>query len=353
MSALGRVDRFLASRSRNLVLVGCLLLALAIGAIDYYTHADVLIVYLAPIFLAAWYGGSRVGMVISIYCTGAWFLDEAIRAGNNGVIVSVSSVWTLVARLTMFLVMTQIVSKLRRTTRQQVELTNFIVHDLRSPIASAISGLQTLQQNTTRVDDEEKEMVELALISNQRALDLVNSILDVSKLENGKMEVHVEDVDVRTIVSESISHVALWARGNSVHIASSIEIDHACFDPSLISRVIVNLLSNALKFSPPDSVVRVNVIRSGRDGVHFSIVDQGPGIPSEYAETIFEPFSQVKGTKGGTGLGLTFCRLAVQAQGGRIWVETALSKGTTMHFSLPFAARLEKGHRSLAEPEHP
>ncbi len=308
-------------------------LAILIGVAGFFMPADLLIFYLAPIFVASWYGGWRVGSVISIYCALAWFLKEAVIAGING--VDAVEIWALVARLAVFLLITRIASMLHHRSRLQTELTHFIVHDLRSPIASAITGLHTLEQMGSVTDASSKEMVSLALVSNQRALDLVNSILDVSKLESGKMEVHYDEVDLAHLVDQCFAHVALWAKTQSVRLAHSETIARATVDPALTTRILSNLLSNALKFSPDEGLISVSIARAGRDGVHFAVQDQGPGIPPEHVDTIFEPFNQVKGTKGGTGLGLTFCRLAVQAQGGKIWVESVSGKGTTMHFVIP------------------
>ncbi|HEY0867846.1 MAG TPA: HAMP domain-containing sensor histidine kinase, partial [Fimbriimonas sp.] len=233
----------------------------------------------------------------------------------------------------------RVLSKLRESREQQKELTGFIVHDLRSPISSAITGLITLEQ-TGHLGELEQEMVTLALVSNQRALSLVNSMLDVAKLESGKMELRTEAVALDRFVDDAFDQVALWARSHEIGLVKEVHVATAMLDPALTMRILVNLLSNALKFSPPGSNVVVHVDPSPKDGIRFAVQDHGPGIPPEYAERIFEPFSQVKGTQGGTGLGLTFCRLAVHAQGGRIWVDSHLGKGTSMIFTLPHAQTL-------------
>jgi signal transduction histidine kinase len=222
--------------------------------------------------------------------------------------------------------------------RQQRELMQFIVHDLRSPISSSITGLLTLQQTSTALEDDEKEMVQLSLISNQRALGLVNSMLDVAKLEAGKMPIHLAKIAVDPLVSNCFEQVSLWAKSSEVRLVNDVQVFQAYLDPDLTSRVLVNLISNALKFSPPGTEVKLSVIAAGHGTIRFSVQDSGPGIPPDYLETVFNPFGQVKGTRGGTGLGLTFCRLAVHAQGGKIWVESQLGKGTTMQFTLPARA---------------
>ncbi len=330
---LPRLDALFARQRKNTILAVAMIMAFVIGGLDYWSRGDLLILYLAPVFIAAWYGGSRTGGVVAIYCAAAWFISEAVKTNFEG--ATPSSIWTLIARLVMFLAITKIVSKLRETMRQQVELTQFIVHDLRSPLASAITGLMSLEQMQTNLNELEKEMVALALVSNQRALELVNSILDVSKLETGKMAIQREMVDLNQFLDDCFEQVALWAKGNNVEVRRVTGSESAYFDRALTARVLVNLLGNALKFSPPGSVVLLTAHSSGHEPIRFTVEDQGPGIPPDFVESIFEPFAQVAGTKGGTGLGLTFCRLAVQAQGGKIWVESTLGKGTHMIFTLP------------------
>jgi signal transduction histidine kinase len=152
------------------------------------------------------------------------------------------------------------------------------------------------------------------------------------------METKFEDTNVPELVEGAVSDVRLWAQTNEIELATEVKADRWRLDPALIRRTLVNLLSNAIKFSKPGDRILITA-ESSSGVIRFSVADQGPGIPEEYREKIFEPFGQVKGTKTGTGLGLTFCRLAVQAHHGRIWVESVLGHGTTMIFTMPELAR--------------
>ncbi|RYG45149.1 hypothetical protein EON79_13295 [bacterium] len=328
--AMRSLDAWLAGRTKNAILVIALLLAILIGAADRFVTVDLIVLYLLPILIAAWYGGRQPGLVIAIYCAGSVFVLQSI----SGMDVDALAVVNLVIRTATYLAMAWMAGSLQESRRQQKELTGFIVHDLRSPIASSITGLQTLEAMPEGMDDLQKEMVALALVSNQRALTLVNGILDVEKLESGKMEVRKESTPIEPMLQECAEQVALWAQSNRLEIEIRSGIERANLDPELTQRVIVNLLSNALKYSPEGTRVTLEAEPNGNQ-IRIAVRDQGPGIPPEYVESIFEPFAQVKGTKGGTGLGLTFCRLAVQAQGGRIWIESKLGEGTSMFFTLP------------------
>lgn len=344
-SVLKRLDAFFERRSKTVILLISLVAAVLLGVLAYFTTSDLLILYLAPIFLASWYAGWRSGLVVAIYAAVSAFVTETIKSGP--IEFQPHLVVTLAVRLAAYLVIARTIAKLCETQRQQEELTNFIVHDLRSPIASSITGLLTLQQTSFGLPDHDREMVDLALVANNQALSLVNSILDVAKLESGKMPVEIEPVELQSFMQECLQQVELWARGNGIKLEQEVVGERAFFDPTLTSRVLVNLLSNALKFSPEGKTVTARAILS-HGSIRFTVSDEGPGIPQEYADVIFEPFGQVRGTQGGTGLGLTFCRLAVHAQGGRIWVESHLGKGTTMLFTIP-----QHGHAHGAQPVAP
>lgn len=345
---LQALNRFFETRPRNVLLLICLATAILVGASDFQGTTGLLIFYLAPISLAAWYGGRRVGTVIAVYCATAWFVAVTFLGSGHG--VSSASLWALMARLLIFLVLTNVISRLREAMRQQKELIEFIVHDIRSPISSAITGLLTLEQGSDSLPAEDRELIQLALVSNQRALGLVNSMMDMAKLETGKMPIRIERVPLDPLICQSFENVALWAKASNIRLTSDVQVYQGYFDPDLTLRVLTNLISNALKFSPAESEVRVTVSAGSHSSIRFSVQDHGPGIPADYVDSVFEPFSQVKGTKSGTGLGLTFCRLAVLAQGGKIWLETAVGKGTTVHFSLPGRANFEGAAEAVSEP---
>jgi len=329
---LDSLDTHLGRGSRQTILVLALLAAIGVGVADYFLKPDLLVLYLIPLYVAAWYGGIRPGIMVAIYAAGSGFVTQVLSTGSTD--VDPVAVITLLIRLLAFLLIVAIVSRLRESRRQQEELSSFIVHDLRSPISSAITGLQTLNEIGDNLDGTEREMVQLALVSNQRALTLVNSILDVAKMESGKMEIRREPIETAGFLEEVVEPLRLWARGHAVQIVPHPRLETITIDRSLTSRVLTNLLANALKFSRPGSSVHLEVEHDPA-GVRFSVIDQGPGIPPEAIDEIFEPFGQVKGTKGGTGLGLTFCRLAVRAQGGKIGVSSVLGQGSTFWFTLP------------------
>jgi signal transduction histidine kinase len=303
-----------------------------VGIADHLIVPDLLILYLLPLFAAAWYGGVRVGSLVALYAAGASYITQELLGDAQR--LDVSSAVTFGVRLMAYLLLVQVFARLHAVRLEKEQLTHYIVHDLRSPLSSAISGLMTLEQTSEGLDTNDQELVRLALVSNQRALALVDSILDVAKLETGKMEVIWAEADLAELIEDALEPLRLWADGQQVGFVLEVEQESASVDRGLTSRVLGNLLSNAIKFSPPGSAITVSA-RPDHGGVRFAVQDEGPGVSPELAARIFEPFEQVQGTSGGSGLGLTFCRLAVLAQGGRIGVKSTPGHGATFWFTIP------------------
>jgi signal transduction histidine kinase len=219
------------------------------------------------------------------------------------------------------------------------DLTNMIVHDLRTPLTAIIGSLQT----ATQMDfDPEllQELIPISLSSAQTLLEMVNTLLDISKMEAGQMELNVTEVDVQAVVDEALDLVRGVALERHHELASSV--DGQCrtvrADAEKLRRTLVNLLGNALKFTPDGG--RVALAGScDEGGLTLSVTDNGPGIPPEYRERIFEKFGQVEarseGHKHSTGLGLTFCKMVAEAHGGRVWVESEVGKGSRFSVFIP------------------
>jgi signal transduction histidine kinase len=161
----------------------------------------------------------------------------------------------------------------------------------------------------------------------------------VSKIEAGELRPNLTECDLVEVVRAGATRLDLLRGERSVHVECPAETIPVHLDPDLISRVIQNLVGNAYKFTSQSGSVRVRIERFAQRA-RVSVVDDGPGIPADQHKRIFEKFGQVASARPrvGTGLGLTFCRLAVQAHAGSIGVESAPGKGSTFWFELPLAA---------------
>ncbi|MCS6829805.1 MAG: HAMP domain-containing histidine kinase [bacterium] len=334
---------FLNKRSRHFWVALGLVLVAIITTIDYFTEPDLLILYLIPIILVDWFAGEKPGVILAIASAIAWFAADVLSTTHDT--PGVVPYWNLAVRSAIFLTVTYMLSGLLATRKRHEELMHFIIHDLRSPLTNVLTGLQTLRQmRENKMNESEQEMLDMALISSNRMLTLINSLLDLPRLEHRKMPVQTQEVSVDELVNGSLAVVALWAAQNRVQLIyeADPQAGTVVADPDITSRVLVNLLSNALKYSPPDSTITIRARASSEGGtVTFSVTDQGPGIPPEWVDKVFDKYAQVEARKEGasTGLGLTFCQLAVEAQRGRIWIESELGKGTTVLFTLPAGKR--------------
>jgi len=219
------------------------------------------------------------------------------------------------------------------------DLTAMIYHDLRSPLSNIISSLDML---SAMLPTEENAMLNSVFSVAQRSADrlqrLISSLLDINRMEAGQSIIQPQSCPVHPLVSEASEVVlpTIEAREQTLSIDLPANLPALRVDMDMIRRVLVNLLENASKFTPVGGRVSVG----GRlDGgwVTLWVEDTGPGVPAESRDYIFEKFARLQGERftKGLGLGLSFCRLAVQAHGGRIWVESESGSGSRFMFTLP------------------
>ncbi|MBN2055190.1 GAF domain-containing protein [bacterium] len=226
------------------------------------------------------------------------------------------------------------------TNKLREELVHYLVHDLRNPLTVIIGGLKILSSAIQRSLNEDNGLLLRTVTSNAAALlGMVNAILDVYKLEAGKMTTRSERVPIKGIIDNVvISHKNLTAPDVILHADFNPAI-YINGDQEILYRILSNLVSNAIKFTH-QGVVEIKAYQKDRDQVMIEVNDTGPGIPAEYHQKIFDKFQQVEahkktGSKFSTGLGLTFCRLAVELMGGRIWLDSTEGVGSSFYVLLP------------------
>ncbi len=223
----------------------------------------------------------------------------------------------------------QIVEKLRDDMR------NMIVHDLRTPLTAVIVGVDMLELNGG-LTEAQQEMVDIAASSSKTLLGMINDLLDVEKMESGATALHFTTLSANALVAGVARQLAVLAKGSETTLVTEVAADLPAFqgDESKLSRTLVNLAANAIRFTPL-GVVTIVAERAGTS-LRFSVRDNGRGIPAASFEKIFEKFGQLDPrSKVGTGLGLAFCKLAVEAHGGQIAVESTVGAGSTFSFTIP------------------
>ncbi len=231
----------------------------------------------------------------------------------------------------------------------QQEISNMLVHDLRGPMTSVISSLRLLNDLIAVEDYSDLgNVIEIALTSANSQLDLIESLLDIARLERHQMPINISVVALPALVANALQAFEAIAQSANISLVNQVapNVPSVAVDREQINRVLFNLLDNAIRHTPSGGQIRVsaNLERSAAERMlTVSITDTGKGVPPEQRTRIFEKFVQisksaVRGHRG-SGLGLTFCRLAVEAHGGKIWVESGAEGGAAFVFTLPLAAR--------------
>jgi signal transduction histidine kinase len=238
----------------------------------------------------------------------------------------------------------QLYRELEAASRHKSDFLATMSHELRTPLNAIIGFSEVLhEQMFGELNERQVAYVRDVLEAGRHLLSLINDVLDLAKIEAGRMELEPSEVDLPDVLRSAISLYSERASRNGIALAlttepSEIEITA---DERRVRQIVFNLLSNAVKFTPADG--RVDVSARLDDGqVEIAVADTGPGIAAEDLETIFEEFEQAadgKKEEEGTGLGLPLSRKLVELHGGRLWVESEPGRGSTFRFTLPVEAR--------------
>jgi PAS domain S-box-containing protein len=242
------------------------------------------------------------------------------------------------------------VTRERAAERLRQDLTYITVHDLRNPLNVVFASLGLMADAPSEaIDPSLQPYLRLAEHGCQRAIDLVNSILQVSQLESGKMPLKRQPIPPAELIAEVAQGMSLLAAEGQLTLTVDLPpaLPAAWVDAALLRRVLENLLGNAVKFTPHGGLVRVSA-QPDQDALHILVSDTGPGIPPEMTGRLFQKFCTGVGKKRGSGLGLAFCKLAVEAHGGRIWIESNSGQGTIVHVAMPLYSDQETDLRPAA-----
>lgn len=236
------------------------------------------------------------------------------------------------------------ITELKNLEKMKDSLTQMIVHDLNNPLMILYGNLQLLEMDLQDfLSDDQRDKLNVALNKSQEMKDMISDLLDINKMEEGKLKLVRVEIRLRLIINEIVDAMNILAKPEGKKISAKLPPDPPPFtaDRDLLKRIIYNLIGNALKFSPPGSEIKITANYKEADKeVLINVEDQGVGIAEEYHSRIFDKFIQVEGgrrlsARSGKGLGLTFCKMAVEAHGGKIWLKSEVGKGTTFYFTIP------------------
>ncbi len=244
--------------------------------------------------------------------------------------------------------------EVERATRLKSKFLASMSHELRTPL-NAIVGFSDLlaEQTAGMLNDKQQRFVNHIKQGSSHLLQLINDILDLSKIEAGQLELRCENFQVKDALPEVLSTIRPLAMAKNIDVQHRLETGGAVYaDRVRFKQILYNLISNAVKFTPKDGRIDIDC-HADRNSVRISVADTGIGIRAEDQAVIFEEFRQVEGaadtTHEGTGLGLAITKRLVEQQGGRISVESELGKGSRFTFTLPASLRMSLGVLPVSE----
>jgi two-component system sensor histidine kinase/response regulator len=229
--------------------------------------------------------------------------------------------------------------RLQELEQQRDDMRNMIVHDLRTPLTALMIGVE-MMENDRALNEMQHEIMAIAAGGGRTLLGMINDLLDVEKLESGSAQLQYDEVNAASLVAEAVAQVASLAEESGTTLVTKVAENLPSFsgDGKKLCRTLVNLIGNAIKFTGGGAVT-VSARQDEPETIRFAVRDTGPGIAPESFGRIFEKFGQLDSRRVGTGLGLAFCKLAVEAHGGQIMVESTLGEGSTFSFTIPMGGR--------------
>ena len=228
----------------------------------------------------------------------------------------------------------------RALDRMKDEFISTVSHELRTPLTSLRAALGLITGGSLAARPEKlRQMLDIATGNTDRLVRLVNDILELERIGSGKAELHYTMCSADDLFRRAAGLQQTGASKAQLRITFNSQGVNVWADPDRVLQTLTNLISNAIKFSPPNTEIHLRARRIDANEAELQVRDQGRGIPEDKLESIFERFHQVDAsdsrTMGGTGLGLAICRSIVTQHGGRIWATSTLGKGSTFHFTLP------------------
>ncbi|HEY9697804.1 MAG TPA: PAS domain S-box protein [Trichocoleus sp.] len=249
------------------------------------------------------------------------------------------------------------ITESRTIVKMKDEFVSIVSHELRTPLTAIRGSLGLLATGVyDNKSDKKQRMLEIAAQQTDRLVRLVNDILDLQRLESGRMKLTMQACDISALMQQSADIMRASAEENQIELLVFPLQMQVWAAPDAIVQTLTNLLSNAIKFSPPKSQIELSAVCcTPTCSVLLAVKDYGRGIPVDKLEVIFERFQQVDASdsrqRGGTGLGLTICRKIIEQHQGQIWAESIVGEGSTFYFTLPLA--LNPLPSSLYEQTHP
>jgi PAS domain S-box-containing protein len=241
----------------------------------------------------------------------------------------------------MFVIIIRDITERRKIDKMKNEFVSVVSHELRTPLTSIIGSLRLILGGALGpLSDKIKKMLDIANVNCERLLHLINDILDIDKIEAGKMDFKFEIIDIEELVTKAVAINNLYGEKDNIKIKITKTLHNikVNIDPERLTQVLTNLISNAVKFSSPGNQVDVTITQHD-DKVRVSVIDYGHGIPKDFQSQIFQKFSQADSSatrsKSGTGLGLSISKTIIEKLNGTLKFKSEPNKETVFYVDLP------------------
>ena len=277
-----------------------------------------------------------LGTVIAIILCGSLGLIVMFSRWNKTLEAEVQSKTGDMIRMNKELVLAN--ERLKELDKLKSDFVSMVSHELKTPLAAMRTSAQVLDMADAG-EETKREMLDIILRNIDRQTNLVNDLLDLSRIESGRMELKIGSVSLDSVIADSIESVKQAASEGDIKLNVELSESLASVkgDREKLTQVVINLLNNAIKFTPRSGEISIKA-RELNGQVEVKVSDTGIGIPPEDLDSVFDKFYQVDSTltreAGGTGLGLAICKGIIEAHNGRIWAESELGKGSTFVFTL-------------------
>jgi signal transduction histidine kinase len=319
------------------VYAGAAAALLLITWIDYVTGYDLslFVFYFVPVALAAWYGSRPGGLAFAVASAACWYLSDWLSGHPYAHPLLIY--WETLMRLVAYGMIALALAKIRADAERQRDLLRVVSHDLRAPL-TAIVGQAQLLGGRLEAGSWAAQRAEAVLRAARRMSTMIDDLLEAARLQARRPELALEAVELRPFLVELLARMAGTLDCARVDLELPAGRAAARADRARLERVVVNLLSNALRYAPPPSRVQVRVATSG-PSARIAVVDHGPGIAPEDRAHLFERYYRGRASAGteGFGLGLHGARILVQAHGGSLRVEPTPGGGASFEVELPVA----------------
>ena len=238
----------------------------------------------------------------------------------------------------------EMASRLAQEERMRSDFISMLSHEIRTPLTSIRESVNLIEEEITGpINDRQRRLLRIASEEMERLTGLLHHLMQVSRLEAGVLDLDPQPTDPYVLVESCIQRLAPMAEGSRITVRTQVNRDlpPVMGNGAQLQQVLLNLIGNAIKFSPADGEVEVRVERDDQGGVRFAVSDRGPGIPEQEQPLVFQKYYRVSGTRDqvdGLGLGLSISKHIIEAHGGAIWLESRVGEGSTFAFTLPEAS---------------